>query len=277
MIETGKYNTLKILRQTSVGLFLGDDSGEDVLLPNKYCPENFTIDEEISVFVYRDYAERKIATNLTPKIFLYEFALLRVTSVEEVGAFLDWGLEKELLVPFSEQRQRMIQGRWYVVYLDIDVESDRLFATNKTEKHLQNDHLTVEEGQEVDLVVFKKTDLGFSVIVNHQHKGLVYTNEVFREVNIGDKLKGFVKGIRDDNKMDISLHPIGYENFIDPNCDLIYRQLMDHKGFIKITDNSSPEEIYLVFGMSKKAFKKALGALYKQRKVEILPDRIKLI
>ena len=277
MIEIGRYNKLKILRQASVGLYLGDVSGEDVLLPHKYCPKNFKIEDEVEVFVYRDHEERKIATNLTPKIHLNEFALLQVTAVTDVGAFLDWGMEKELFVPFMEQKQKMKEGRWYIVYLDLDTKTDRLYASNKIDKHLENDMLTIKEKEEVELLVLQKTDLGFTVIVNNRHKGLLFNNEIFRELNIGDKLKGFVKKIREDNKIDISLQAIGYNKFIDTNSDLIYRALLENDGFLAVTDKTSPDEIYLQFGMSKKAFKRTLGALFKQKKIKIQPNGIKLI
>lgn len=277
MILIGQHQDLTILRHTSVGLYLGDESGEDVLLPNKYCPEKFTIGEKLNVFVYRDYEERKIATNLRPKILMHQFALLRVTSVSNVGAFMDWGLEKELLVPFREQRQKMEAGRWYIVYLDLDKETDRLYATNKIEKKLQNKSLSVMEGDAVDVLVMKKTDLGFSVIVNQQHEGLIFESDIFSTLNIGDKVKGYVKQIRDDNKLDISLQPIGFENFNDPNCDMILNSLKMHKGFLPIADKSTPEEIYTQFGISKKAYKKAIGTLYKQRKIVLQPDGIKLV
>ena len=278
MIPIGQHQDLTILRHTTVGLFLGDEEGdEDVLLPNKYCPQNFEIGEKINVFVYRDHEERIIATNLQPKILLHQFALLRVTSVSNIGAFLDWGLEKELLVPFREQRQKMEEGRWYIVYLDLDKKTDRLYATNKIEKRLKNEPLTVKEGETVDLIVMKKTDLGFSVIVNQQHEGLIFDSDIFTKLNIGDKIKGYVKQIRDDNKIDISLQPIGFENFNDPNCELILNKLKAQKGFLPITDKSTPEEIYSKFGVSKKAYKKAIGTLYKQRKIILQPDGIKLV
>jgi uncharacterized protein len=277
VIEIGRKNKLKILRKTRVGLYLGDPSGEEVLLPHKYCPARFKIEDEIEVFVYRDHEERKIATNLTPKIHLHEFALLQVTAVTEVGAFLDWGMEKELFVPFMEQKQKMKKGRWYIVYLDLDTRTDRLYATNKIDKHLQNDTITVKEKEEVEVLVLRKTDLGFTVIVNNRHKGLLFNNEIFRELNIGDKLNGFVKKIREDNKIDISLQAIGYKKFIDTNTDLIYRALFENDGFLEVTDKSSPDEIYLQFGLSKKAFKKTVGALLKQKKIKIQPDGIKLI
>lgn len=277
MIEIGRYNKLKILRRPSVGLYLGDVSGEEVLLPNKYCPKKFKIDDKIEVFVYRDHEGRKIATNLTAKINLHEFALLRVTAVTDVGAFLDWGMEKELFVPFTEQKPKMKVGRWYIVYLDLDTKTDRLYASNRIARHLQNESLTIKENEEVELLVMQKTDLGFSVIVNNRHNGLIYNNEIFRELNVGDKLKGFVKKIRENNKIDISIQAIGYNNFIDTNSDLLYRALLENEGFLAVTDKSSPDEVYLQFGISKKAFKKTLGALLKQKKIKILPNGIKLI
>jgi len=246
------------------------------LLPNKYCPKDFEIGEKLNVFVYRDYEERKIATNLEPKILMHKFAFLRVASVSNVGAFLDWGLEKDLMVPFREQRQKMEEGRWYIVYLDLDKETDRLYATNKIERRLQNETLSVVEGDAVEVMIMKKTDLGFSVIVNQQHEGLIFENEIFSRLNIGDKVTAYVKQIRDDNKIDISLQPIGFENFNDPNCELILNKLKENKGFLPIADKSTPEEIYETFSMSKKAYKKAIGTLYKQRKIVLQPEGIKL-
>lgn len=277
MIEIGKYNELTILRSTSVGLYLGDASGEEVLLPNKYCPEKFEIGDKTDVFVYLDHEQRKIATNITPKIFLNEFALLRVSAVTEVGAFMDWGMEKELLVPFSEQNMKMEQGRSYIVYMDIDRITQRLFASNKIEKHLQNDVLTVAEGDDVPVIIYQKTDLGYSVIVNHKHKGLVYDNEIFTKVKIGDKLNGVIKKIREDNKIDISLNRLGYDNSIEVNCDIILYKLRQNNGFLTLNDKSDPDEVYSKTGMSKKAFKKVIGALYKQKQIDIKSDGIMLL
>jgi predicted RNA-binding protein (virulence factor B family) len=278
LIPIGQHQELIILRHTTVGLYLGDEAGEeDVLLPNKYCPEKFEIGDKLNVFVYRDYAERKVATNLEPKILMNQFAFLRVTAVSDVGAFLDWGLEKGLIVPFREQRQKMQEGRWYIVYMDLDKKTDRLYATNKIEKRLQNETLTVEEGDAVDLLIMQKTDLGFTAIVNQKHEGLIFENDILGKLNIGDKVKGYVKHIRDDNKLDISLQPIGFENFNDPNCKMILDKLATHKGFLPTTDKSTPEEIYEYFGLSKKAYKKAIGTLYKERKITLAPDGIKLI
>jgi hypothetical protein len=277
MIEIGRSNELRILRNTSVGLYLGDESGEEVLLPNKYCPEKFELQDKIEVFVYRDHEERKVATKIRPKILLNRFELLQVTAVTNVGAFMDWGLEKDLLVPFREQRHKMQEGKWYIVYLDVDRKTDRLYASNRIDDFLQNRVLTVERGEEVSLFVFQKTDLGFSVIVNNIHKGLLFRNEIFKELNIGDKIIGFVKNIREDNKLDISIQRIGYENFNDCNSELIFHKLVENEGFLPVTDKSSPEEIRRQFGISKKAFKKSIGALYKQRKITILPEGIKSI
>ena len=277
MIEIGKYNNLTILRPTSVGLFLGDDSGEEVLLPEKYCPENVKVGDKINVLVYRDGEERKIATTLTPKILLHEFALLEVTDEAKVGTFVDWGMEKHLLVPFKEQRMRMEKGRWYIVYLDLDKETDRLYASNKVDKFLNNDTLTIKEGEKVDILILRQTDIGYSVIINNKHTGLIFDNEIFKRLNIGEKHIAYVKKIREDNKVDISLHPIGFENSNDPNCEIIYQALVDNDGFLPITDKSSPDDIYTEFGISKKAYKKAVGTLYKQKKIELLADGIRLI
>jgi predicted RNA-binding protein (virulence factor B family) len=277
MIEQGKEIELKIAKRATFGLYLADDSGEEVLLPNKYCTEEMKPGDTTRVFVYKDSEGKKVATTLTPKIFIHEFALLKVSAVTGVGAFLDWGLEKELMVPFREQKQKMEVDRWYIVNLDLDKKSDRLYASNRVERFLQNDQISVKEGDEVDLVVMQKTDLGYSVIVNHKHKGLIFDNEIFQEIRVGDRLKGYVKKVRDDNKIDISIQAIGFRNVNDSNSELIYKTLIENNGFLAITDKSSPDDIYTQFGISKKAFKKSLGALYKQKKVDIQPDGIKLI
>lgn len=277
MIEQGKKIQLKIAKRATFGLFLADESGEEVLLPNKYCDNKMTPGDSIEVFVYRDSEGKKVATTLNPKILLYEFAQLKVSAVTGVGAFLDWGLEKELMVPFREQKQKMELGRWYIVYLDLDLESDRLYASNRVERFLQNDQISVKEGEEVELLVLQKTDLGYSLIINHKHKGLVFDNEIFQEIRVGNRLKGYVKKIREDGKIDISLHPIGFRNFNDANSELIFKKLEENGGFLAVSDKSSPDEIYELFGISKKAFKKSLGTLYKQRKIEIQAEGIKLV
>ena len=277
MIEQGRQVELNILKRAGVGLYLTDDSGEEVLLPNKFCTEELKPGGKVNVFIYRDSEGRKVATTQTPTILLNEFALLKVSAVSGVGAFLDWGLDKDLMVPFREQKQKMEEGRWYIVYLDLDQRTDRLFASNRVERYLQNDEISVKEGEEVALVVQQKTDLGYAVIINHTNKGLIFDNEVFTEIRIGDALKGFVKKVRDDKKIDVSLQAVGYRDANDANSTLICKQLEENKGFLPFTDKSSPEEISAQFGISKKAFKKSLGALYKQRMIEIQPGGIKLL
>ena len=268
---------MNILKRSGVGLYLSDAEGEEVLLPQKYCTEEMKPGGKVMVFIYRDSEGRKIATTLTPRIMLNEFALLRVSAVTEVGAFLDWGLEKELMVPFREQRQKMEKGRWYIVYLDLDSKSDRLYASNRLERFLQNEKLHLKEGDEVSILIHQKSDLGYSVIVNHAHKGLIYENEIFQELRIGDLLTGYVKKIREDHKIDVSLQPQGYKQSFEANSERILSQLKEKGGFIPVSDKSSPEEIYSQWGMSKKAFKKALGALYKQRFIDIRPDGVRLL
>lgn len=277
MSELGRVNKLSILRDTGVGLYLGSETVEDVLLPNKYCPKDFSIGDELEVFIYLDSEERRIATNIIPPITLHEFGALEVVDVTEVGTFMDWGLEKHLFVPFGEQRHKMEVGYWYVVYLDFDKKSGRLFGTNRIENYLDNEQITVSKGEEVDLFVFIETDLGFTVIINNKHKGLVFHNEVFTEINPGESLKGYIKEVRADGKIDVALQPIGYVNANSKNSDLIYQAIIENNGTLDVTDKSSPEDIYEAFGISKKAFKRAIGDLYKQRKITIEEFQIKLV
>ncbi|MGO4921045.1 CvfB family protein [Maribacter spongiicola] len=276
MIELGRKNNLEILRDTSVGLFLGDEEGNDVLLPNKYVPTEYEIGEKITVFCYLDYDERPVATTLEPDIMLGEFRLLQVAEVNEFGAFMQWGLEKHLLVPFREQRVKMKEGQWYVVHCYLDERSGRLVASNKLDKFLSNDTVDLKEWERVDLVVTRQTDLGWEVIVNERHKGLVYFNEVFKPINIGDVIPGCIKTIRKDNKLDISLQPLGAK-VLEPAAKKIYEVLVESGGFLGLHDKSAPEEIRDVFQMSKKTFKKGLGTLYKDRKIKIESDGISLL
>lgn len=273
MIELGNYNTLKILRGTRVGLFLGDDDVEDLLLPNKYTPEDFEIGDELSVFCYLDHEERPIATTLDPYIKRNDFAFLRVAEVNEYGAFMDWGLEKHLLVPFREQRLKMIPGEWYVVHCYLDQKSFRLVGTSRLNKFLSNEDLGVVTNEEVDLLVFRKSDLGWDVIVNNKYRGLVFANEVFKDIHVGDRLKGYIKKIRPDGKLDVSLEAIGTVK-LEPAARIIYDKLLAEEGVLKIHDKSPPEDIKAMFQMSKKTFKRAIGSLYKDRKIDIREDGI---
>lgn len=276
MIEIGKYNTLTIDRDTQVGLFLTDGK-DDVLLPNKYVPKVFEIGEEIAVFVYLDHEERPVATTLQPYILLNEFALLRVNYVNQVGAFMDWGMEKDILVPFKEQARPMEKGKRYLVYLYMDEKTNRLVASSKTNQFLNNDNLTVEVGEEVDLIVSHITELGINVIINEQHKGLIYKDEVYDDaIRTGDRLRGYIKTIRPDNKIDVSLQKQGFEA-VEPNAEKILDELRASRGFLRLNDNSHPEDIKTVLKMSKKTFKKAIGTLYKQQLIEIKEDGIYLV
>lgn len=278
MIEIGKYNTLTILRDTKVGLFLGNgNEAEDILLPNKYVPNEFEIGEELTVFVYLDHEERPVATTLEPYILLNEFALLRVNYINQIGAFMDWGMEKDILVPFKEQARPMEKGKRYLVYLYMDEKTNRLVASSKTNQFLNNDNLTVERGEEVDLIVSHITDIGINVIINEQHKGLLYKDEVYDDsIRTGDRMRGYIKTIRPDNKIDVSLEKLGYER-IEPNAQRILDELRASRGFLRLNDDSHPEDIKTVLQMSKKTFKKAIGSLYKDKLIEIKEDGIYLI
>jgi predicted RNA-binding protein (virulence factor B family) len=275
MIQLGEYNTLEILRDTEPGLFLGDENDNEVLLPNRYVPETFKIGDRINVFVYLDNEERPVATTDKPYITKSEFALLRCNEVSKFGAFLDWGLVKELFCPFKEQAFKMKAGGWYLVYCYLDEETERLVASSKTNRFINNKTLTVKQFDEVDLIVSHPSEIGMNVIVNKTHLGLVYNDAIFKDIQVGDKLKGIVKKIRHDNKLDISLSQIGYRN-IEPNAQIILNQLQDNDGFLPLHDKSSPEDIKEQLQMSKKAFKKAIGSLYKNRKITIKANGIYL-
>lgn len=276
MIQIGQHNTLRIDRDTKVGLFLTDGK-EDVLLPNKYVPKVFEIGEEITVFVYLDHEERPVATTLVPYIFLNEFALLRVNYTNQVGAFMDWGMEKDILVPFKEQARPMEKGKRYLVYLYMDPKTNRLVASSKTNQFLDNQNITVEKNEEVDLIISHITEIGINVIINQKHRGLVYKDEVYDDaIRTGDKMKGYIKNIRPDGKIDVSLHKLGFEN-IEPNSEIILNELRASRGFLRLNDNSHPEDIKTVLKMSKKTFKKAIGHLYKEKLIEIKDDGIYLV
>lgn len=275
MIVLGKFNTLEILRDTSVGLFLGDGDGTDILLPNKYVPEQWEIGDKLSVFCYLDHEERPVATNIEPYIQRDCFALLRVVEVNAIGAFLDWGLEKHLLVPFKEQRSKMQEGQSYVVYCYLDELTFRLVGSNKLDKFLDNSNAAFEAGDRVEALVTRKSDLGWDVIVNNQFKGMVYENEVFKQIAVGDRMTAYVKQQREDHKLDISLQALGVA-VLEPSAKQILTLLEAHKGFLPLHDKSDPQEIKAYLEMSKKVFKKAIGTLYKNREIRISTDGIYL-
>jgi predicted RNA-binding protein (virulence factor B family) len=274
-MEIGHYNTLTIARETKVGLFLTDGT-TDVLLPVKYVPNSFAIGDEIIVFVYLDHEERPVATTLEPYILLDEFGLLRVNYVNKFGAFLDWGLEKDLFVPFKEQARPMEKGKRYLVFAYMDEKTNRIVASSKTNQFLHNDELTIEVGDEVDLIISHITELGINVIINDQHKGLLYKDQVYDDIRLGDRMVGYIKNIRPDKKIDVTLQKIGYQN-VEPNAEKILDELRASRGFLRLNDASHPEDIKTVLKMSKKTFKKAIGALYKEKRIEIKEDGIYLV
>jgi predicted RNA-binding protein (virulence factor B family) len=279
MLSIGQFHKLIIDRDTPPGLFLLDESGEkenEVLLPNKYKPEQFEIGDELEVFVYLDHDERPVATTLKPYVKLDEFAFLKCVEVNKIGAFLDWGLEKHLFVPYKEQAYPMKEGNSYLIFCYLDEETQRLVASSKVNHFLDNTELTVEPFEKVDLIVTNKTDIGFNLIVNELHQGLVYHDDVFQDLKTGDQLQGWVKKTRTDNKIDITLQRTGYRS-IEPNADAIMAELEIKNGFLPLTDKSSPEEIKQVLEMSKKSFKKAVGMLYKKRLISIEEDGIHLV
>jgi predicted RNA-binding protein (virulence factor B family) len=277
-MEIGKYNMLEVLRRTSIGLYLGDKEGNDVLLPEKYVPRQTVVGEEIKVFIYKDSEDRIIATTLVPKIHLHEFALLKVEMANEVGAFLDMGLEKQLFVPFREQHPKMQPGKFYIVYMYLDPKTDRLVGSAKLNQFLDNKELTVQVGDEVDVLMWEPTDLGINVIINHKHKGLLYDNELFTEVEEGEIRKGYIKHIREDHKIDVQLQKAGYDNIIEPSSAALLAKLKAAEGgFLPLNDKSGPEEIARHLEMSKKTFKKAVGLLYRKKMISLEENGIRLI
>lgn len=275
MIKIGEFNVLSIIRERDQGIYLEDDQGNEVLLPKRYIPKNYKIHDHIEVFVYLDNEERLIATTEKPFITKGEFALLRCNQVNAYGAFLDMGLMKELFCPFKEQAFKMREGQWYLVHCYLDESSNRLVASSKTNRFLSNKELTVSKFDEVEVIISHPSQIGMNVIVNKKHQGLIHQTDLFKDVSIGDRLKGVVKKVHANNKLDIVLSQIGYKS-IEPNAELVLNELKDNSGYLDLTDKSSPEEIKERLQMSKKGFKKAVGSLYKQRLITIEEDGIYL-
>ena len=232
--------------------------------------------DDIEVFIYRDSEDRIIATTLEPKIQLNEFAYLQVKAVTQVGAFLDWGLEKDLFVPFREQNKKMEVDKWYAVYLYLDEDTDRLVASCKVNRFFEKENIDLTIGQEVDILVFEETDLGMNAVINNKYKGLIYENEIFQRIKIGTRTKAYVKNIRDDKRIDLSLQKQGYAN-VEPNAERILEKLKANNGFLDVTDKSDANYVMYQLEMSKKTFKKAVGALYRQRLIRIEDDGIYLV
>jgi len=275
MIRIGDYNTLTAVRSTSVGIFLEDEEGTEILLPNKYVPKEIRLNQLFEVFCYLDHEERPIATTLKPLVIRDRFAYLKVAQVNKIGAFLDWGLEKQLLVPFKEQQTRLEEGKSYVVHCFLDEESFRLAASTKIDRFFKKEVIEYKVNDQISLLVSRKTDLGWEVVVDNAHKGLLFFSDVFRELNVGDDCLGYIKSVREDGKIDVSLKPIGIKN-LDSSAQRILNELMARNGFLELHDKSSPDEIKSVLQMSKKSFKRGVGVLYKQRKIQLLPNGIRL-
>ncbi len=274
MIELGKMNTLKINRRVDFGVYVGDGV-EEVLLPAKYIPDGVGVRDMVDVFVYKDSEDRLVATNIKPMVMLDEFASLEVIDVNNYGAFMEWGLEKDLFVPYKEQAVRMHKGERHVVRLCMDHKTDRLVGVTKIYSFIERDTSELEEKQEVELLVFGETDLGFSVLINKKYEGLVYHNQVFDTLSIGDTRVGYIKEIREeDGKVDVSLIPFGVDG-IDTSKDMVWKKLrVAPQGKLAVNDKSDPDTIKEMFGMSKKAFKRAIGGLYKEGKILITAEGI---
>lgn len=276
MINIGKINRLRVLRKVDFGVYLNGEDYDSILLPKKYVPENCEVDDTLDVFIYFDSDDRIIATTEKPFAMVDEIACLKVVAVNSIGAFLDWGLPKDLLVPFSEQKKRMNEGEKYVVQIYLDERTNRIVASSKLEKFLlEKMPEEYTPGTEVDLLIWYKTDIGYMAVVDDYYFGIIYKNEIFEEIKPGQKLKGFIKKIRTDGKADITLYKRGYGRVTDLTGKIL-EELGKNNGFISLTDKSAPEEIYKIFGASKKTFKKAIGALYKKRLIELEENGVRL-
>ncbi len=276
MVEVGHKNKLAVVKEVDFGLYLDGGERGEILLPSNSVPAEWEIGKELDVFIYRDSEDRIIATTETPYAMVGEFAMMKCISLTNIGAFLDWGLAKDMFVPFREQKVKMIVGRWYLVHVYLDFETERVVASAKIDKFLDNIPPEYNPGDEVNIIVAERTDLGYKVIIDHAFWGILYDNEVFTELNKGQILKAYVKKIREDDKIDLSLHRYGYRK-VEDNLQQILDKLESEGGEIFLSDKSSPEDIYDMFGISKKTFKQAIGNLYKQKLIDITTQSIKKI
>ena len=268
MLEIGKYNTLKIVKDLDFGVYLDGGNEKEILLPARYVPKNVKPGDEVEVFIYHDNEGRLIATTARPLATVGEFKFMEVKSVNNTGAFLEWGLMKDLLVPFKEQKMPMREGRWYLVYVHLDHITGRIVASARIDKYLDNVMPEYTFNQEVNLLVADETEIGYKVIINNLHWGLVYYNEVFRRLEKGEEIKGYIKEVREDEKIDVSLVPLGYQK-IEGLAGTILESLKSQGGFIAVHDKSDPEVIQSLFQCSKKSVKQAIGALYKQHLITL--------
>lgn len=270
-IDLGKFNTLKVVKEVDFGIYL--DGGEDgeILLPKRYVPEECVIGQDLNVFIYLDNEERLVATTLIPLIEVGQFAYLEVAWVNEYGAFLNWGLMKDLFVPFREQKQKMQIGEKYIVYAHVDDDSYRIVASAKVERYLSKSQPSYQPGEEVQILVWQKTTLGFKAIVDNSYSGLLYENEIFQSLHTGMRLKAYVKQVREDGKIDLVLQKSGFEK-VDDFSKTLLEYIKDKGGRVNLSDKSPAEEIYAIFGVSKKTFKKGVGDLYKKHLI-LLSDK----
>lgn len=275
MVKVGEFSVLKVLRAVDFGFYL-DDGSEGILLPKRFAPEDLALGDEIKVFVYHDSEGRLIATTQQPKGTVGEIVKLKAVTVTNQGAFLDWGLMKDIFAPKSKQLSGMRPGAEYLVKIYLDEQTGRVAATEKIEPFLNNENLTVKEMDVVDLTVYRRTDIGYLVIINNKHTGVLHFNEIYQSIGVGDKLKGFIKTIRPENKIDVVTGKPGYDR-VEDEAEKILRLLKENGDYLPYHDKSDPEEIYSFFGMSKKAFKMATGNLYKQQKIVFAKTGIKLL
>lgn len=274
-IELGKFNQLEVVKEVDFGVYLDGGEEGEILLPTRYVPEDCKIGDILNVFLYLDMDERLIATTLTPLVQVGQFACLEVAWVNQYGAFLNWGLMKDLFVPFREQKMKMQVGRKYVVHAHLDEESYRIVASAKVERYLSKDKPEYASGDEVNILVWQKTDLGFKAIIDNKYSGLLYENEIFCTLETGMEMKAFVKQVREDGKVDLILQKPGFEK-IDDFAKTLLDYIKEQGGRISLNDKSPAEEIYATFGVSKKTFKKGVGDLYKKRLISLHEDGIAL-
>lgn len=275
-IELGKFNQLEVVKQVDFGMYLDGGEEGEILLPTRYVPEDCKVGDWLNVFLYLDNEERLIATTLTPLVQVGEFACLEVSWVNQFGAFLNWGLMKDLFVPFCEQKMKMQVGNKYVIHAYIDDESFRIVASAKVDRYLSKEKAPYQPGEEVNILIWQKTDLGFKAIIENMYSGLLYDSEIFQTLHTGDTLKAYIKQVREDGKIDLILQKPGFEK-VDDFSKTLYHYIADHGGRIGLNDKSPAEEIYDVFGVSKKTFKKAVGDLYKKRLILLHEDGIELV
>jgi len=275
MIKIGAYNKLKVKKAADFGVFL-DGGDQEILLPKRYVPAGAQPGDELEVFLYHDSENRLIATTERPKGVAGDILLLKAVDVTDQGAFLDWGLMKDLFVPKSQQLSRMHKGQEYLVRIYIDNLSGRVAATEKIDPYLSNESLTVKEMDPVELIVYRRTDIGYVVIINGQHTGLLHFSDVFRTLDIGERLPGFVKKIKAGNRIDVAPGQAGYKRVEDEGAKIL-RLLRENNGYLPYHDKSDPDEIYAFFGMSKKTFKMATGSLYKQQQIRFTRSGIQLV